>query len=190
MAKLLHVLLFAVEGLDHTHARDRLVVAPRNLRVDPAHIAILGDDAPLEEYRHNDNHRDDHQHNQRQMPVDAHHEPDCCDYVDRTPRQVKQTPCHQLGHAVRVGGDARDDPPNRRLVVVGERQVLQVVEHVPAQVIAHTLAQNAADVDEGEDHGGLKERQAAIDRHGAPKYSGVACHNCIIHNDEAQVGEH
>ena len=75
---------------------------------------------------------------------------------------VQHAPGDQLGDALGVGGDARHDPADRRPAEVGERQLLQVVEHLLAQVVLDALAQDAGQVDEGEDADGLDEDQRAV----------------------------
>ena len=75
------------------------------------------------------------------------------------PGDVQQPPGHQLGDAVRIGGHAGHDPAHRRPVKVGEGQVLQVVEHLLAQVVADALAQDAGQVDKAKDADGLDDDQ-------------------------------
>ena len=142
-AEFLQVLLLAHQGLDHAHAGDVLVVRAGDLRVDLAHVAELLEDALAELVGHVDQDRQHDQHDQGQLPVEVEHEDHRGEDADDRPGQVEQAPGDQVGDALRVGGDARHDPAHRGAAVVGEREVLQMVEHLLAQIVADPFAQHA-----------------------------------------------
>ena len=145
------VAVLAPQRLDHAHAADVLVVRRGDVRVDLAHLAELLEDALAELHRRVQQHRDDRQHDQRQLPVDGEHEGQRGGDVDHAPGGVDQPPGDQLGHAFGVVGHAAHDPAHRGAAVIGKRKRLQVVEEHAAHVVAHALAHHARQVNEDED---------------------------------------
>ncbi len=91
--------------------------------------------------------------------------------------------------ALGVGGDPRHDPAHRRAAVVGQRQILQVVEQLLAQVVAHTLAQHARQVDETKNQGSLDEDQQQVGFNDIEQRLQVLSDDAFIDDLLAQVGE-
>ncbi len=103
------------------------------------------------------------EHDQRQLPVDAPHEedrPSRCWRMAQTTSSIPQV----TNSATRSVSEVTRDmiQPTGVLVVVGQRQRLQVAEHVLAQVVAHPLAQDAGQVDEAEDRRRLDQDQRRV----------------------------
>ena len=122
------------EHLDHLVPAHRLTqhvgdLAHRGLGTTAQHPQALGKQAHRE-----DQHREQHEHQQRELPVEIQHVADQPDHDDRVTHQDHQHlggRCRHLGHVVR---DLRDDQATRMRIVVAGRQAQDALEHSAAQI--------------------------------------------------------
>ena len=141
-----HVVGHGAEGrvvliLDHERFRglcagNTLVVVAGYLGVDRAHAAVDGEDLLLENDREHRDDRDDCDQNQRELPVVGEHDEDAADHVRGAPEDVHEAPGEHGANLVGVAHDARHDAADRRRVVVGKIERLQMLEQTALQISA------------------------------------------------------
>ena len=112
--KLFQIFVLALQSFDHAHALDVFVVCARDLRVGAAAVAEFHQNLLAELHSDNDHDRDDGRYDQCQAPVDDRHENQRCGDVHEGPGRIHHAPCHQVGHASAIGGDARDQSSRPR----------------------------------------------------------------------------
>ena len=101
-----------------------------------------------------DRHRD-----QRELPVEVEHDARTCRRSSQRRRRSTSDRRREEGlDVVDVVGDRREDVPELVVVVVGEREALQVVVDLPAQVVREVLADARRQV--GVEVGGDRRRRA------------------------------
>ena len=126
---------------------------------------------------------------QRQLPVDDHHEDRGCGDVHDRPGGIHDAPGQQVRDATRIRGDACDQASDSVLCVVRKREVLQVIEEHLAQVVLDALAQHTGQVNEREHKPGLEQLEHAIDDGNAHQRGLIFQRDALVHDLLVQVRE-
>ena len=138
-------LLLDRQRFDGLRARDALVEVPRDLRVDLPDLMMQIEEPPLE---HPEKQRDDRHHQEHvtgQLRVDAQHDGRGAQDVQKEIHAIEQLPGEQFSNAAGVADDPRMDVAHAVLVIVVERQFLQVFERPIAHVAVHPELRGEAD---------------------------------------------
>ena len=126
------------EGLGRLGAGDALVERARDAGIQLAHLAVPVQDAVLEIGRQDSHDRHDQHHDQRELPVEDQHGHHGAGHVEQRPEDVREVPRDHAGDTVGVAHHAGEKITDRRDVIEGKGQRLQVVEepllHVAAEV--------------------------------------------------------
>ena len=132
--------LFAVEKLQHQHARDRFLqvgIDPRNRDADPpvgiAHFVAENLGCGHDERQHGEG-------DQRQLPVHIQHDRQDEDEHEHILKDRDHAGGEHFVQCVHIGGDPRHQTSHRVLVEEADVQVLQVAEDLAAQIEHHFLA--------------------------------------------------
>jgi len=134
-------------------------------------------------------HRQRKHHNQRQLPVNREHEYRGNDDAHQSVGGIDNAPREQFGHFFRIRGHARHDPPERGLAEVGQRELLQVVKQLFAQVVAHAFSLQASQEDEKERADGLDQYNRAVDSEEVQDGGLILRDNALIDDAFAENGE-
>ena len=99
-----------------------------------AHLAVVEHELFLEERARHGEHRHDHHHAQRQLPVQDEHHDDGEHEVRNVPHALHHAPGERARDAVGIRDHTRMDVADAVLVEIGERERLKMVKRRAAQV--------------------------------------------------------
>ena len=135
-------LLFVVlprKGLDDPDRRQHFLDDRQQVAFLLAHRARGLLDPPRVAVDHQEEHRHHRQGNEREAPVEIEHHPDHAGQGRHADEHAEQRGVDEGLDGFDVARDARDQVARSHLVVLGERQSLNVVVEGPAQVVSHPL---------------------------------------------------
>ena len=145
--------------LDDAHARQGLIQAPGDLRIDLASLDENGTQ-PREGKRHHARKRQENdQREHRQAPVESEEPGEGDRGSDQATRQLDQSRSDEISDAVGIGHDARNQHARLGGVEVRHRQASHVLLHGLPHVRDRSLGRDAEDLGEGKGRTRLHERR-------------------------------
>ena len=170
-------LVLDIQDLDGADARNALVVAAGDLRVDLTDLPVVEDQLSLEVGHQKHRRRQEQEDIEGQPGINGQHDRQDPDHIGAGPDQVHQSPGDRLADQSRIGYDSGVDIAYGILIVVGKGQGLQVAEgripQVPVDRHLHPAAGKGAVVVDGgleHDHGQIEGNEEADPLHGPLPY--------------------
>ena len=136
----MHFVILARERLYHAHGGKHLLHYGNHLALFFAHLARSFSDAARVFENDQPEHRRNRQCNQRKLPVDVEHHADHADQGQDIDQRVEQVRADKGLDGIDVAGHGAEQVSRAFLIVIGERQPLDVeVERLP-QIVHDPLA--------------------------------------------------
>ena len=135
----LHLIRLAGKGAHHLHAADVFLQAGRQVAQGAVHVEEKAADAPPEIRGDQDQRDHGQQGDGRQASVGGKEQGGDARQQQGDARQVNQSRAGKALDGAHIFDAAADELAGLRMVVVGEREVLDVVIQAVAQVVAHAL---------------------------------------------------
>ena len=162
--KLFECAAFAIEQLQHHHARDVLLqkgvdagnrYSDATIRV--AHFGAKDHGGPKNQGQHGES-------DERQLPVHAQHDGQDTGQHKHVFKNRHHPGSEHFVQCVHVGGDARDQSSHRILVVKANVHLLEVTENLAAQIEHYFLSGPLHEIGLQEFEAETKHQQADVDR--------------------------
>ena len=134
------LVILAGEDADDAHGRESLADDRDHLAFFLAHRARGLLDLPRIGVDDNEKRGRYRERNQRELPVDIEHHADHSEQREHADQRAQQSGHNEALHRLDIAGDAADQVARVFLVVIRQREALDVVVHGAPQLVQHLLA--------------------------------------------------